>query len=293
MSLLLAGLAQCVIRYGSAAAAGSGIPQMKAIMAGLTLPKMLSFRTYVAKVLGMICMLGTGLSLGKEGPFVHIAGCIAESLPYSQRATNRTLRHQFLTAAVAVGVSCTFGAPIGGVLFAVEVSTSQFSVSNLWKAFFCSTISVLCFKFFGRLGTAATFTADASYFYQGNQSLGINVEQPFFVLLGLLCGCTGSLYIQFQKKVNQWKKRMTGKYPKCFGNPFIYTLTVTAILSSLIYFTRVMRSGDKKVIGSMIDIDKTLQRLNYTEDSIDSKLAEKFPFSDEILGGKQNNSNIL
>lgn len=176
MSMLLAGLACYIIKYVSKNAAGSGIPQMKAIMAGLTLPNMLSFRTYLAKCSGMICMLGTGLSLGKEGPFVHIAGCIAESLPYRERETNRTLRHQFLTAAVAVGVSCTFGAPIGGVLFAVEVSSFQFSVSNLWKAFFCSTISVLCFKLLGVLGTTATFTADASQFYQGNRSLGINVE---------------------------------------------------------------------------------------------------------------------
>ena len=286
MSMLLAGLAVCVLKYVSAAAAGSGIPQMKAIMAGLTLPNMLSFKTYISKCLGMICMLGTSLSLGKEGPFVHIAGCIAESLPYTQLATNRTLRHQFLTAAVAVGVSCTFGAPIGGVLFAVEVSTSQFSVSNLWKAFFCSTISVLCFKFFGSLGTAATFTADASYFYQGNRSLGINVEQPFFVILGLLCGCVGSLYIQFQKKVNQWKKRMTAKYPKCFGNNFIYTLTVAFTFSSLIYFTRIMQTGDKKVIGCMIDIDQTLQRLGYDKEDGDAKLAQDFKFSYEIMNGK-------
>jgi len=168
LSMLLAGLACYIMKYVSAQATGSGIPQMKAIMAGLSLPNMLSFKTYLAKCSGMICMLGTGLSLGKEGPFVHISGCIAETLPYRQLESNKTLKHQFLTAAVAVGVSCTFGAPIGGVLFAVEVSSLHFSVSNLWKAFFCSTISVLCFKLFGSLGTTATFTADASYFYQGN-----------------------------------------------------------------------------------------------------------------------------
>lgn len=134
-------------------------------MAGVQLPNMLSIRTYISKVLGMIFMLASGLSLGKEGPFIHIAGCIAESLPFKQKQSNKVLRHQFLTAAVAVGVAATFGAPIGGVLFAIEVSTSSFTVSNLWKSFFCSTISVLCFKAFGSLGTAATFTADASYFY--------------------------------------------------------------------------------------------------------------------------------
>ena len=260
-------------------------------MAGLKLPNMLSFKTYLAKCSGMVCMLGTGLSLGKEGPFVHIAGCIAESLPYKELETNRTLRHQFLTAAVAVGVSCTFGAPIGGVLFAVEVSTFQFSVSNLWKAFFCSTISVLCFKFFGSLGTAATFTADASYFYQGNRSLGINVEQPFFVILGLLCGCIGTFYIQFQKRVNQWKKRMVARFPNYFGNNFIYTLTVAFSLSSIIYFTRVMRSPDKKIIGTMIDIDKNMAKMGINSDNIDDVLSKQYAFSEEVLSSRYNSND--
>ena len=121
VSMMFAGLAQSCIKFISAEAAGSGIPQMKAIMAGVKLPNMLSKRTYCSKVLGMVFMLSSGLSLGKEGPFVHIAGCIADSLPYNELKTNKTLRHQFLTASVAVGVACTFGAPIGGVLFAIEV----------------------------------------------------------------------------------------------------------------------------------------------------------------------------
>lgn len=54
-------------------------------MAGVNLDNMLSFRTYIGKCLGMIFMLSSGLSLGKEGPFVHISGCIAESLPYSDK----------------------------------------------------------------------------------------------------------------------------------------------------------------------------------------------------------------
>ena len=66
---------------------------MRAILAGVKLPKMLTLRTYGAKVLGMIMMLSSGMSLGKEGPFVHIVGCIADSLPYRQLEKNKTLRH--------------------------------------------------------------------------------------------------------------------------------------------------------------------------------------------------------
>ena len=91
--MIFVALAQSCIRFISAEAKGSGIPQMKAIMAGVNLPNMLSVNTYISKVLGMICMLCSGMSLGKEGPFVHIAGCIAESLPYKELEYNKTLRH--------------------------------------------------------------------------------------------------------------------------------------------------------------------------------------------------------
>jgi len=86
--LLFVMLAQCCIQYISPLAEGSGIPQMRAIMLGLKFPNMLSPMTYLSKVFGMIAMLSSGMSLGKEGPFVHIAGCIANSLPYDKLAVN-------------------------------------------------------------------------------------------------------------------------------------------------------------------------------------------------------------
>ena len=97
-------------------------------------------------------MLSSGLSLGKEGPFIHIAGCIAESLPYAEKDFNKKLRHQFLTAAVAVGVSATFGAPIGGVLFAIENIPGAFVarlsfLSFLFSFFFYFIFYIFFFSF--------------------------------------------------------------------------------------------------------------------------------------------------
>lgn len=66
------------------------------------------------------------------------------------------------------------GAPIGGVLFAIEVSSSTFTVSNLYKSFFAATLTILCFKSVGNLEMAAVFSADGSYFYNGVSAVGIN-----------------------------------------------------------------------------------------------------------------------
>jgi chloride channel 2 len=52
-----------------------------------------------------------------------------------------------MAAAVAAGITATFGAPIGGVLFSIEVSSTYYMVSNFWKAFFCTTCGVVFYRF--------------------------------------------------------------------------------------------------------------------------------------------------
>jgi len=63
---------------------------MKALMTGVHIPNMLSIRTYMGKVIGITAMMCSGMSVGKDGPFVHIAGCIANMRPNHE---NSTLRH--------------------------------------------------------------------------------------------------------------------------------------------------------------------------------------------------------
>ncbi|MEQ2158886.1 Chloride channel protein 2, partial [Goodea atripinnis] len=58
----------------------SGIPEMKTILRGVVLKEYLTLKTFVAKVIGLTCALGSGMPLGKEGPFVHIASLCAALL---------------------------------------------------------------------------------------------------------------------------------------------------------------------------------------------------------------------
>lgn len=110
------------------AAAGSGIPEMKAILAGERERKYLARPTLVAKVLGLCLALGAGLPLGKEGPFVHVCCCIVNLVLkftpgglFSRLARSKPMRQQLLAVGCAAGVTGTFGAPVGGVLFSIEV----------------------------------------------------------------------------------------------------------------------------------------------------------------------------
>ena len=45
---------------------GSGIPEMKTIMRGVVLKEYLTYKTLIAKIVGLTATLGSGLPLGKE-----------------------------------------------------------------------------------------------------------------------------------------------------------------------------------------------------------------------------------
>jgi chloride channel 3/4/5 len=60
----------------STQAAGSGIPEIKTILSGFVIHGYLGARVLITKSIGLALSVASGLSLGKEGPFVHIASCI-------------------------------------------------------------------------------------------------------------------------------------------------------------------------------------------------------------------------
>lgn len=57
-------------------AAGSGIPEIKTILSGFVIHGYLGGWTLVTKSIGLALSVASGLSLGKEGPLVHISSCV-------------------------------------------------------------------------------------------------------------------------------------------------------------------------------------------------------------------------
>lgn len=74
------------------------------------------------KSVGLMLSSASGLSLGKEGPMVHLACCIGNIFSYlfPKYGKNEAKKREILSASCAAGVSVAFGAPIGGVLFSLE-----------------------------------------------------------------------------------------------------------------------------------------------------------------------------
>jgi len=120
---------------------------MKTILSGIELNRYLNFRTLVSKCVGLVMAYASGLSIGKEGPFVHIASILCSllsKLPFFKYIRqNNAAYMQVLSAATAVGVTSAFGTPVGGVFFSMEVTSTFYHVENLWRAFFVSITAKL------------------------------------------------------------------------------------------------------------------------------------------------------
>lgn len=103
-------------------AAGSGVAEVKVMLSGFVLHGYLGLKTLIVKTLALILSVASGLSLGKEGPYVHIATCVGNVAcrMFSKYSHNDGKRREVLSASAASGVAVAFGAPIGGVLFSLE-----------------------------------------------------------------------------------------------------------------------------------------------------------------------------
>ncbi len=113
--------------------AGSGIPEIKLLLSGFEFPNLLSFRVMVAKAVGAALAVASGLCLGKEGPFVHIAtsaGYVVARMFPQFRDNGRRLR-EMLSVACSSALAVAFGSLVGGVLFVYEVCVPSLALDAL------------------------------------------------------------------------------------------------------------------------------------------------------------------
>lgn len=111
---LVAGL---VLAYVVPGARGSGIPQVKAAFAlgGGNVP----FKDMVGKFFLAALQIGTGASLGREGPTVQLCGGAASALARVAALPKKDAR-RLLPVGAAAGVAAIFNAPIAAVTFTIE-----------------------------------------------------------------------------------------------------------------------------------------------------------------------------
>ena len=129
-------------------AAGGGSPELMGYLNGVNYPDFIRVRTLVVKIIGLSLAVASGLCIGKEAPLAHIGAIVGHlvvylPLPFMEYYRNDEDKREIAAAGAAAGVSAAFGSPIGGSLFAYEISrpSTYWSFGLTWKIFFCSSVS--------------------------------------------------------------------------------------------------------------------------------------------------------
>lgn len=176
-----------LVRNFAPEAKGHGVPEvMDAIYykKGVIRPVVAAVKSLASAI-----SIGSGGSVGREGPIIQIGAAFASSAGRIARAS----RWQLVTLVAAgggAGIAATFNTPIGGVLFAVEVLMHEVSVRTLVPVALATTTATYVGRYL--LGDHPAFEIPA---------LGLPVASritllPAYVVLGGLMAVVSALFIR-------------------------------------------------------------------------------------------------
>lgn len=221
-----------LVRSTAKYAAGSGISEIKCILGGFVMKGYLGFGTFFIKSITLPLVIASGLSVGKEGPSVHVACCVGNLVAslFNRYSRSQGKMREILTASSAAGVAVAFGSPIGGVMFSIEEMSSIFSIKTMWRSFFCALMATVTLSAMNpyRSGKLVLFqvTYDRDWHF---------FEIIFFVILGIFGGLYGAFVVKFNLQVAAFRRKHLGSFPVAEA---VILAMITAIIG---WFNRFMR----------------------------------------------------
>ena len=126
-----------IYRYAREAR-GHGVPEVMVAVAengGRIRPQV----SVIKAVASAVC-IGTGGSVGREGPIVQIGSALASSFGQWVRMPENRMRI-LVACGAGGGIAATFNAPITGVFFGVEIILREFSVDALFTVMLSAMIA--------------------------------------------------------------------------------------------------------------------------------------------------------
>ncbi len=159
-------------------------------------------KLWLHKSITSVLSIGTGGGGGREAPIVQVGAAlgstVAQLLRFSPDKT-RTL----LGCGAAAGLAAVFNAPIGGVMFAIEVLLGDFSVKTFSPIVIAAVIGTVLSRSF--LGNSPTFQVP-SY------TLVSNTELIFYCLLGILAGLSAVMFIKVYYTIEEWFEKIEKRW---------------------------------------------------------------------------------
>lgn len=161
-------------------AQGHGVPEVIAAVARND--GVIRARTAVVKILASGINIGTGGSVGREGPIVQIGSALGSVAGQFFKLSAKNIK-VLVAAGAAAGISATFNAPLAGVIFASEIILGSFAVESLTPIVLASVVADIVQQHLGEHRFEAAFGQLEGYDFAGAWA-----QLPSYLVLGLLAG---------------------------------------------------------------------------------------------------------
>lgn len=172
---------------------GSGIPYIKMVLTRMG--KFIRLRSIFVKFLAGVAGIGTGLSLGREGPSVQLGAGAGEFIGKVFRMKG-TDKDKLIAAGAGSAIAATFNAPIAGTIFVLEELVNKFSSSLIFPVLIATVSADTLSRYL--LGNNPCFIIP-----QTLVSAGI-LDIPACLILGVFAAFAGVLFsktIFFNNKI--------------------------------------------------------------------------------------------
>jgi H+/Cl- antiporter ClcA len=208
---------------------GSGIPQVIAALHApptgddMLMRRLFGLRVIVGKIgISLIGLLG-GLTIGREGPTVHIGAAIMAEVRRLYPHRNPQLERRLLLAGAAAGLSAAFNTPLAGIIFAIEELARDFESRT-------NGIMITAVVFSGLTSLALA----GNYLYFGQINVPENLGGAFVlpvILSAALCGLFGAAFnlalLRWRTWMPDWLCALRAR------RPLIYALILGLAVAAL------------------------------------------------------------
>jgi len=236
---------------------GSGIPQIEGELKGLEDGEWRE--VLIAKFAGCVLAIGGGLALGREGPSIQLGGMIGKGFARRKNAL-LTEERMLMSCGAGAGLAAAFGAPLAGVLFALEELHKNFSAEVLVSTMAASAVAD--YIAVNIIGLRPVFDFDVEH------RIPLRLYWAV-VLLGVILGILGVIYNKLLDKMQDFFDRL--------GNKFI-SIGIMLMISFLMMFIY------PTVLGSGNNLVKVISDGKFTLIALAILLVAKLLFSTGSFG---------
>jgi CIC family chloride channel protein len=138
------------------------------------------------KTIASAVTIGTGGSVGREGPIVQIGAGLASVIGRFLRVSPSRMK-TFVGCGVAAGIAATFNAPVGGALFALEILLGDFAFTQFSPVVISSVMATVIKQ---------KFEGNFAAFQVPTYELVSPGELLFYFILGVLCALAAFIFIK-------------------------------------------------------------------------------------------------